>query len=302
MVELLNGMMNFMASLFAAGAVHTAALASASDALPLPHQVPGGVALVSVGYGLNPPKATFNGQPVMVLRPDPQKPWTAVIGIPLSQKTGDAVVKAGNRDYRFSIAAKGYPEQHLTVAKNQVNPSKKELDRIHRESAQMAAVYTSHSEGKGWSPMAWPVAGPLSSAFGLRRFFNGEERNPHSGLDIAVPTGTPVLAPADGTVVLTGNFFFNGNAVFVDHGQGLISMFCHMDSIEVKQGDQVTAGDRLGRSGATGRATGPHLHWTVSLNNARINPLLMLSPWQADSLLQPTVRISNELSRGERQL
>ncbi|WP_430462643.1 peptidoglycan DD-metalloendopeptidase family protein [Thalassolituus sp. LLYu03] len=283
MFELVNGMMNFMVSLFAAGSLHTAAPASA-DALPIPHQVPGGIALVNAGYGINPPKVTFNNQPVMVVRTDPQKPWTAIVGIPLSQKAGDATVKTGSRKTQIHISEQDYPEQHLTVSKNQVNPSKEELERINREAAQMNTIYKSFTPGKGWSPMAWPVAGPLSSQFGLRRFFNGEERNPHSGLDIAVPTGTPVMAPADGKVVLTGDFFFNGNAVFIDHGQGLISMFCHLSSIEVKEGETISAGDRLGLSGATGRATGPHLHWTISLNNARINPLLMLSPWQAPGI------------------
>ncbi|MCD8531281.1 MAG: M23 family metallopeptidase [Saccharospirillaceae bacterium] len=149
----------------------------------------------------------------------------------------------------------------------------------------MAAVYTHYSPARPWQPMAWPVYGEMSSAFGLKRFFNGEQRNPHSGLDIAAATGTPILAPADGKVVLTGDFFFNGNSVFIDHGQGLISMFCHMSVIEVEAGEEIIAGERLGQVGATGRATGPHLHWTVSLNNARINPLLLLSPWQKSKIL-----------------
>src|SRR5690606_10972710 len=122
-----------------------------------------------------------------------------------------------------------------------------------------------------------PLHGRESSAFGLRRFFNNEERNPHSGQDIAAPTGTPSVAPAPSTVVLTGEFFFNGNSVFIDHGQGLIRMLCHLHSIDVKEGSELQAGDVIGTVGATGRATGPHLHWTVSLNNARIDPRLLLA-------------------------
>lgn len=278
MIELLQNVLNFALSFFAAGTLHTASPAPADSALPIPHPVPGGIALIEAGYGLQPPRVTFNGSPVFTVRPSTDSQWIAVVGIPLSQAPGSATVKNGNREYTFEIQSKAYPEQHLTVQKKHVNPSAEQLQRIRRESAAMNAIYTSFTEGHGWSPMAWPVNGPLSSEFGLRRFFNGEERRPHSGLDIAVPTGTPILAPADGTVVLTGDYFFNGKTVFVDHGQGLISMFCHLDSIEVSKGEQVTAGDRLARSGSTGRATGPHLHWTVSLNNARINPLLMLSP------------------------
>lgn len=147
----------------------------------------------------------------------------------------------------------------------------------------MDKVYTSFSTARPWQGMIWPVRGRESSAFGLRRFFNGEERNPHSGLDVAMPTGTPVVAPAPGKVVLTGDFFFNGNSVFIDHGQGLITMVCHLHNIGVTEGTEVQAGDQIGTIGATGRATGPHLHWTVSLNNARIDPRLLLADDQPQS-------------------
>ncbi|WP_019683202.1 M23 family metallopeptidase, partial [Pseudomonas aeruginosa] len=125
-----------------------------------------------------------------------------------------------------------------------------------------------------------PVDGPLSSPFGLRRFFNGEERNPHSGLDFAVPAGTPIKAPAAGKVILIGDYFFNGKTVFVDHGQGFISMFCHLSKIDVKLGQQVPRGGVLGKVGATGRATGPHMHWNVSLNDARVDPAIFIGAFQ----------------------
>jgi murein DD-endopeptidase MepM/ murein hydrolase activator NlpD len=111
----------------------------------------------------------------------------------------------------------------------------------------------------------------------LRRFFNGEPRNPHAGVDIAIAEGTPAWAPADGTVVQTGDYFFNGRTVMIDHGNGVISMLCHLSRIEVKAGDRVRQGQTIGRVGKTGRATGPHLHWTVSINNARVDPLLLLN-------------------------
>ncbi len=288
----MQSVITFLVSLLIATSLHAAVTGSVSE-LPLPHTVPGGVAPIDAGYSDQRPAVTFAGQPVMVIRADKQQPWLAVVGIPLKQKPGKASVQIGDRSVSFTVHDKAYPEQHLTVKRKHVNPDQKQLDRIYGEFAEMGKVYKSFTPARPWHPMAWPVQGPLSSAFGLKRFFNGEQRNPHSGLDIAAPRGTPILAPADGTVVLTGDFFFNGNSVFIDHGQGLISMFCHMDAIEVTQGETISAGDRLGIVGATGRATGPHLHWTVSLNNARINPMLMMSPLQLPQVSLPVATHRN---------
>ena len=121
-----------------------------------------------------------------------------------------------------------------------------------------------------------PKAGKFINSFGRKRFFNNEERAPHSGLDIPAPIGQKVVAPADGIVVQTGDYFFNGKTVLIDHGQGLISMFCHLSKIEVSKGQHITQGELLGLVGNTGRVTGPHLHWVMSLNDARVDPQLLL--------------------------
>jgi len=151
------------------------------------------------------------------------------------------------------------------------------MERITRESKQIKSAL------RHWSPQddvvvafQKPVEGPTSSPFGLRRFFNEQARNPHSGLDIAAAEGAPIHAPAPGIVLDTGEFFFNGNTVLLDHGQGLVTMYCHMSKIDVEPGQTVNSGDLLGEVGMTGRVTGPHLHWGVSLNDARVDPLLFL--------------------------
>ena len=242
--------------------------------------VPGGVAVVSLGAATQAPKATYDGKPVLVVKE--QDNWLAIVGIPLTVKPGNQQISAGGRSLSFIVGSKKYPEQRITLKnQRQVNPNPADLKRIDGELAEQIRAYRSFSPNTPSNLLLdKPVNGPLSSKFGVRRFFNGEERNPHAGLDFAVPAGTPIKTPAAGKVILTGNYFFNGNTVFVDHGQGFISMFCHMSKIDVKVGQQLTRGAVVGKVGSTGRATGPHMHWNVSLNDARVDPAIFIGAFQ----------------------
>ncbi|OOZ42204.1 peptidase M23 [Solemya pervernicosa gill symbiont] len=255
----------------------TTLLSAAS--LPKSLSVPGGVALIDIAAATSAkPYVSYAKRRTMVVESEGR--WMAVVGIPLSAKLGQhKVTIKGGGSKSFDVSHKEYRSQHLTVKnKRHVNPNQKDLDRIWKESKLMKAAFT-HWLDQDQIPLnfAAPVDGPRSSSFGLRRFFNGEPRNPHSGMDIAAPEGTPIKAPGAGEVVLTGNYFFNGNTVLIDHGQGLVTLYCHLSRIDVKAGQWLGEGDLIGAVGKTGRVTGPHLHWSVSLNNNRIDPALFLT-------------------------
>jgi murein DD-endopeptidase MepM/ murein hydrolase activator NlpD len=256
-------------------------LALAID-LPREHVVPGGVATFALGASSSVPTAHFNNLPVLVVKSGEQ--WTAVLGIPLAATPGPASLQvqragASATPMRFEVKPFRYAEQRLTVAPGKVDLSKADLERYERERVHLGQVGATFSESlPSTLRLQQPVPGVRSSSFGLRRVFNGQSRNPHSGMDIASITGTPVIAAAAGRVIDTGDYFFNGNTVWIDHGAGLLTMYCHLSAIDVKVGDSVATGDRIGAVGATGRVTGPHLHWSVSLNRAMVDPALFLEP------------------------
>ncbi|HXG28307.1 MAG TPA: peptidoglycan DD-metalloendopeptidase family protein [Nevskiales bacterium] len=250
--------------------------------LPEHRPVPGGIAVVEIARDTTQaPQAWFEGRRVITVR-DGQR-WLAVVGLPLSQKPGPASLKLriGEDDekLKFEVLDKRYPEQRITVTNpRHVNPNKQDLERIARDSQRISAAKRHYSAAQPASlRLKPPLYGERSSAFGLRRFFNGEARNPHSGLDIAAPTGTPIRAPADGVVIEAGDFFFNGNTIFIDHGQGLITMYCHLNRISARKGQRVKTGEVIGEVGMTGRVTGPHLHWGVILNGNLVDPELLLT-------------------------
>lgn len=251
-------------------------LSMAVLALPQNEPVPGGVAVIAVDGG-HAGDLRFKGNPVMVIEEDGNH--YAVVGIALASEPGRYSLQYRNEDkYTFTVKPRQYAEQRLTIEdKRKVNPYQEDLARIRRESHEMNAAFTRFDTGLAVATeFDLPVEGPVSSPFGLKRFLNDQPRSPHSGLDIAADEGTPIRAPAPGKVALTGDYFFNGNTVILDHGQGLVTMYCHMSRIEVEPGEMIEAGQALGAVGQTGRVTGPHLHWSVSLNNARVNPNLFL--------------------------
>ena len=242
--------------------------------------VPGGIAWITLDNQSNtPPKVVYKQHQVVVLRSG--KSWVALVGIPLSAKPGTHSVleqQTGER-YSFQVKNKKYKTQRLRIKnKNKVNPNRQELQRIKREYKLIKAALASPWQAKKTSPLPLiqPIQGRFSSSFGLRRYFNGKPRNPHSGLDIAAPSGTPIAAAGVGKVVNTGNYFFTGNTVFIDHGQGVVTQYGHLDEIIVSSGQTVKTGQIIGTVGKTGRATGPHLHWGVSLNNTMIDPKLVM--------------------------
>ena len=258
-----------------------AALASFASAQDLMRPVPGGVITLDIGASPDRPRVTYGNVPALVIGSPNQ--WQAVVGIGLGATPGPASVEAQDRHggamrrIPFEIVPTRYAEQQLTVAPGQVNLSKDDLARYERERAHQAKVISTFSDTVPETlRMRSPVPGPRSSSFGLRRVFNGQARNPHSGMDIAAPVGTPVAAPLPGRVIDTGDYFFNGKTVWLDHGAGLLTMMCHLSLIQVKVGDVLGAGDPVGAVGATGRVTGPHLHWSVSLNRAMVDPALFL--------------------------
>ena len=238
-------------------------------AMPENSPFPGGLAVLDIGSS---EWAKFENKDVMVLREDNRN--LALLGIGLQKKPGEYQIETQVGNFIFNIKPKTYPTQHLTIKnKNHVTPPKQDLDRIFREKREMNEIFKNFRLKKDIDlNFSIPSDGFVSSEFGLKRYLNGQARSPHSGIDIAAVQGTSVFAPSAGIVAMTGNYFFNGKTVLLDHGQGLITMYCHLSKITVAQSEKIKKGVKIGEVGMTGRVTGAHLHWAVSLNNVRINP------------------------------
>ncbi len=236
---------------------------------------------------------TFDGDPVLRLGD------TVFVGLPISMQPGAAQLEYRlhnhTQTHGFEVVAKTYTEQHLTITnQDMVDPPPETLKRIRSELARQRSLYNSFTPTVDLSSgFSLPLEGTTTSLFGHRRFFNGQPRSPHSGLDIAADAGTPILAAGDGTVTLSDDLYFNGKTLFIDHGQGLVTMYCHMSELLVAEGDVVEQGQEIGLVGSTGRSTGPHLHWSVSLNGNRVDPTTFMQ------LLNAETSSSRDLSGGE---
>ncbi len=254
----------------------------AQAGLPKAANVPGGIAIVPLGSatGADKPQAWLGDHPVLVISDHQQ--WVAVVGLPLDTVPGpqelSVKINGATQTRQIDVIGKDYPEQRIKLKDNsKVELSPTDLARAEREIAAIKELKVHWRDAQDTDlDLSMPVTGELGSRFGLRRFFNGEPRKPHSGLDVVVPRRTPVKASGRGQVLAVGDYFFNGKTVFIDHGNGLITMYCHLDRIDVKAGESVRKGQKIGLSGKTGRATGPHLHWGVILNGAMVDPELFM--------------------------
>jgi murein DD-endopeptidase MepM/ murein hydrolase activator NlpD len=207
--------------------------------------------------------------------------FAALVGIDLADKPGtvDFEIEINTPDatrqqsLRITIAAEDFHEQRITLPKAQVDPDAAAIKRIAAEQKKVKTVFASSTAERLWRKgFVVPVEGVGTGAFGSRRILNGQPRNQHTGEDISAPLGTPIKAPNTGTVRLVDDHFFSGTSVILDHGLGLYTLYAHLHTATVKEGDKVQRGDIIGTVGKTGRATGPHLHWGAWLNGSRVNP------------------------------
>lgn len=271
----------FLRALAAAAAIQPLAARAQRPGLPREEAVPGGIAILALGPGEPRPLAWFEGDRVLVAG-EPSG-WLAVVGIPLSAKPGSAPSLVVERtvgapeSIAFAIGPKQYATQRLTVKPGQVELSPEDLARFEREREHLQNVRRTFSE---WAPdsllLIQPCEGPRSDSFGKRRFFNNQPRNAHNGMDIAAPLGAPVVAAGAGEVLDVGDYFFSGQTVIIDHGQGFLTLYAHLSAIDTGAGARVAAGAPIGKVGDTGRVTGPHLHFSVFLNTAAVDPALFL--------------------------
>jgi len=250
-------------------------------AFPKQSLVPGGIALIDLKRVDKTPNFTFMGKPVLTVLH--RGTLMAIVGLPLNLKLGEHFIQGSWGEEKslhklfFSIVDKQYSTQRIEIKdKRKVNPYAKDMDRILAEKKRKQIARLVFSPMTVNVDLLQPVEGIMTGSYGRRRIFNGQKKRPHSGMDIAANQGTPVLAPAAGKVIELGDFFFSGNLVYIDHGQGLITMFAHLSKTNVKLGQSISKGDIVGEVGATGRVTGPHLHWSLGLNGTWIDPKLFL--------------------------
>lgn len=252
-------------------------------AFPLDSRVPGGIALVPLEDRDLSARFSFKGKPVLIS--ENKGKTFAIVGLSLGLKPGEyfisGEIEGSNAPVKkfFNVDDKEYTTQRINIKnKRKVNPYEKDMPRISAESKRKRIAANHWNSQSPDVDFLTPVKGVITGSYGKRRIFNGQARRPHSGMDIAANNGVAVASPSDGVVIESGDFFFSGNIVYIQHGQGLITLFAHLDRIDVKIGEHVKKGQIIGTVGSTGRVTGPHLHWSIGLNGSWIDPALFIAP------------------------
>ncbi|MCH9814148.1 MAG: peptidoglycan DD-metalloendopeptidase family protein [Epsilonproteobacteria bacterium] len=246
-----------------------------------PHQ--GGIAVIELGKFSYKPKLFYKSKEAKVLKKEGK--YLGVIGIGVDEKVGErhlvAVTQHQKKDYYFTIQKKVYPKEFITLTTNKhVTPVKKDLSRHYKEKRKAKNLIASFNKSLETNlDFVAPLTGRISSPYGQKRYYNKKPRSPHKGIDIAAPKGTPIRAAESGHVSICEPFFFNGNTIYLDHGEGVITMYCHMQDFAVKTGDFVNKGDLIGYVGSTGRSTGPHLHFSLILNQQSVDPALFIQEY-----------------------
>jgi len=246
--------------------------------------------IVAAGeHGQSPEVTVFwNGKTVPVQMDAHEGAWrgAVLLGVPHGSEQEPRTLRADVRtaagretvERELALLARQYPEQHLNVDRKYVEVAQSDLDRHAAERARVVAALSRMELRRQWElPMLRPVPGQVSSAYGLTRYFNGKPRKPHMGVDLRGAEGTAIRACADGEVMLAEEHFFAGKSVYIDHGQGVVSMYFHLSAIGVAPGDRVRRGEVVGMVGSTGRVTGPHLHFGLAVQGELVDPLPLLA-------------------------
>ncbi len=255
-------------------------LIAAKISLPENHSVNGGLTIIPIDIKKKP-SATYLNKKIAVIPSFLKNQWLMVVGIPLDEKNSIQSIGISSPvkgTVPFQVSEKYYRIQSLKIEnKRKVDPFAKDRPRINAEEKERREIYSTYTDRNPFEEaFIAPSHGPISSQFGLRRIYNGKSRDPHSGLDIASPLNTSVVAVSSGKVVSAKKYFFTGNTVIVDHGMGLFSLYAHLEKILVNKGQDIKQGNKVGLVGATGRVTGPHLHWSMILNQTLVDPLLFV--------------------------
>ncbi|WP_133127137.1 M23 family metallopeptidase [Legionella nagasakiensis] len=253
---------------------------SHADYLPENHAVNGGVTIIPIDLKQKP-EAYYNNCRIAVTKSPNKNQWLLVVGVPLDNIQPIqtlSMTKPWQAAIPFHISDKYYKTQYLTIDnKRKVDPYEEDKQRIEDENGKLAAMFSQYSQENPFAQaFKAPAHGPISSHFGLKRVYNKQPRAPHSGLDIAAPENTPVIAISAGKVVDAGDYFFTGNTVIVDHGMGVFSLYAHLKKMDVQKGEVIKQGQQVGLVGMTGRVTGPHLHWSMVMNQTYVDPLLFV--------------------------